>query len=1055
MASPLLSPRRLLFGLLLMAGLYGWWVAGQYQQLSALHQRELADAALELKGAIETAVENVRNYAPDGNSFEPACEFDVDQPYLELAQCGTEKTLWRNPQLRLSGGIQIAADRIPTVAAPSSGQVVFSFRTDVLLAELTFTERFERVLVVDGNGAVVFQEDPTQRSRLQLLRWSERRFRDAKAGGTRGLRVQSVKDLLGEKPDPDWTRLRSVTDRTMVQLGGSRFHLYTQPLGLEDPGGAQLVMVALVPVAEILRQALAFDTYLFALLVFLALVGVLGFPFIKLATLHAHERFRIRDVRWLYVSCAALVVVATFAIMAADGYDRWTDAADRGLRDLSGDIERRMLAEIDEIRDVLEKHDETASKLSPGPKCAPMDVLSNWFEKPDEPAKLGFKIDDNIYLDQVAWIGPDGTQIWKITSDSIGDKVPVPRRAYFRAVRDGGLFERRAGGPAFFIGPDRSITDGKFYTFLSLRSRLTDRPCQSPATPQGATVANGEEGTGGSQSEDPYVAVATARLLSVDRMPLPVGYGFVVLNREGRVLYHSDGRLSLRESFFDQLTKGATARSIVLGRNEALITTRYREAPHRVFFRPLPLWQQGASDSSSGLAQDPAGLSLATFRDVSIERAVISRTFVLSLLGPFPFLLAMILAGIWAAGYLSLRFDGSRDHWLWPNGAFRELYGRQAVVYGTTLAASVILAWLGAGTWAFVALPVLTIAGGLVAYKRDTVHRGPRHALQQPRWHRLQFSLLALGIAFVPAAAMFDATMRHEFATLIGTEQRWIGSQIADTRREMEAEARADGFSASIGTRAAAARTRRLGNWPEPFHVELDRLNSADASLVKVHQWFDHLVPFDNQRIGRFRYQNSASQYAPPGPFPWPIGWVGVLGLIALAAGFLAWLRWTSTQLLYANIESSAQPEPRLVDAAWEKLGLDERHVLMQIDDEGIANPRQRPLVFALLDAGLLRLDPNLQLGSDRLKELVRRARGGQATTRALEEWERAHEGRNWHDTRFMLLVSLAVVAVLVATQPGLPAELAGLITGVTTVAAAGVKLREMFTLWLERGSGK
>jgi len=208
------------------------------------------------------------------------------------------------------------------------------------------------------------------------------------------------------------------------------------------------------------------------------------------------------------VSCAALVVVATFAIMAVDGYDRWTDAADRGLRQLSADIERQMLAEIDEIRNALERHDEAAFKLTPGPKCSSMDVLSKWFEKPEAPNKLGFPIDDNIYLHQVAWIGPNGKQIWKITSDSIGKKVSVPHRAYFKAVRDGGLFETHPDGPGFFLGPDRSITDGKFYTFLSIRSRLTDQQCESRARPQ---------------REDPYVAVATARLLSLDRMPLPAG----------------------------------------------------------------------------------------------------------------------------------------------------------------------------------------------------------------------------------------------------------------------------------------------------------------------------------------------------------------------------------------------------------------------------------------------------------------------------------------------------------------------------------------------------
>jgi hypothetical protein len=247
---------------------------------------------------------------------------------------------------------------------------------------------------------------------------------------------------------------------------------------------------------------------------------------------------------------------------------------------------------------------------------------------------------------------------------------------------------------------------------------------------------------------------------------------------------------------------------------------------------------------------------------------------------------------------------------------------------------------------------------------------------------------------------------------------------------------------------------RRLGSWPEPFDAGLDSLSEANASFITLHQWFDHLVPFKNQQIERFRYQDADSQYTPPGLFGLSVAWSGVLGMVILAAGFVTWLRWTSTHLLYANVESATEElEPRVVDAQWEQLGSDERYALMQIDREGIANPRQREQVSGLVKLGLLRLDPNLQLSSDRLRRLVQRARGGEATNRALKEWEDVdvHDGRNWHDTRSMLIVSLGVVAVLVATQPGLPAELAGVAAGITTVGGAGLKLRDMFADWLEK----
>ena len=61
----------------------------------------------------------------------------------------------------------------------------------------------------------------------------------------------------------------------------------------------------------------------------------------------------------------------------------------------------------------------------------------------------------------------------------------------------------------------------------------------------------------------PPVVAATAQLMALDRQPLPAGYGFALVSREGRVLYHSDRRLSLRESFFEELSNGARARALM------------------------------------------------------------------------------------------------------------------------------------------------------------------------------------------------------------------------------------------------------------------------------------------------------------------------------------------------------------------------------------------------------------------------------------------------------------------------------------------------------------
>ena len=57
------APRRLYWrlaaGLLVAAGLYGWFVTAKYGRLNGLNQRQLAKAAAELKSSIQNAVGTV------------------------------------------------------------------------------------------------------------------------------------------------------------------------------------------------------------------------------------------------------------------------------------------------------------------------------------------------------------------------------------------------------------------------------------------------------------------------------------------------------------------------------------------------------------------------------------------------------------------------------------------------------------------------------------------------------------------------------------------------------------------------------------------------------------------------------------------------------------------------------------------------------------------------------------------------------------------------------------------------------------------------------------
>ena len=120
-------------------------------------------------------------------------------------------------------------------------------------------------------------------------------------------------------------------------------------------------------------------------------------------------------------------------------------------------------------------------------------------------------------------------------------------------------------------------------TYLSMPSAIPNTFCSDWGQQDGEPLD--------AQDEASYAAVVTANLLSLDAPPLPAGYGFVLVNREGRVLYHSDRRLSLRENFFDELSQGARVRAMTYSGLEGPLTSRYRERPHQLYLHPLD-WQR-------------------------------------------------------------------------------------------------------------------------------------------------------------------------------------------------------------------------------------------------------------------------------------------------------------------------------------------------------------------------------------------------------------------------------------------------------------------------------
>lgn len=1056
------SYRWLTITLLVAAGVYAWYALSQFDRLNDLNQRQLSNAGTELKISLDDTLETVKQFNDTAKAARRhaerrprICDFVRSQPYLEFRDCeisdrsdNVEWQVFKDVQWLANPTILI---RVGETTPP------LRYRIDRLMQELAFPDSFELIFVATAQGAVLYQDGPPQRRWLRYLRWGEQRFRDAHADRSPTFQINNVLQSVGG--EAAWNKLRSASSRTTVELGGTAYQLYLQPLVIESGQPIELVMGGAVPRSTVVRDALALGAPLLGILVFLVLLGLLGFPFVKLACLDPRERFCLRDIKLIYVSTGALLVLFTCASLALDGYIRWRLEADSGLAPLAQHLERHFLDEVEAIRDQLSTYDRRVNKM-PAQPCDEWAVKTNWFQSSNQtPTELPWP--PKLNLKAVQWIGPDGQQIWKSTADAVSGKIRVGQRVYFRAVQDDNLFKARGHDPAFFLTPDRSIADGKFYTFISMRSRVSPTRC-------------GRDQTGGS----PVVA-ATAQLLSLDRQPLPAGYGFAVINREGRVLYHSDGRLSLRENLYEELSDAARVRAMTYAGDHGGFDIRYRERPHRFYLHPIALSRAADHDESApaGIGSESnAGFYLAVFRDTSVEQALLGHVFVVALAGPMGLFLMVFAIALGILALVARRQGHHWRVWLWPHRGLQHIYRRQAIAFLMVLIAGVGVYIKYDSVVPFLVTPFVAVALGLVIYWGGAARIGKRESLSDSTWQRLSVFLVIVGMVVVPSVALFRVALSQEFAKLILTEAEWMRAQTEDRLRAAKVGELEDRYAADRQDQLQAARAYHLSCVPAPFDAP-SRRDSNDGpfrlpmkcpgdalsspallqptgrvtGLIEVLHQIDQLVPIENDVLVREHSYHGQQTYSPDGTIISRFRAAGITLLVFTLALLLLywWIGWNSRNLFLAYLDAGTPPSESCPQI-WAQCTPDEQMVLIQIAREHIANPYQRPIVASLLRRGVLRLDPDVQPFSkefDTFLQDKRRELQAQIAT-----WQDVTVRGSWHHWRLVLVSSVAGVGLfLIATQPGLQSSVIAVATGTTGMLTAGSKLWEAFGSWIGR----
>ncbi|HEY6507530.1 MAG TPA: hypothetical protein VIY56_05930, partial [Vicinamibacterales bacterium] len=237
---------------------------------------------------------------------------------------------------------------------------------------------------------------------------------------------------------------------------------------------------------------------------------------------------------------------------------------------------------------------------------------------------------------------------------------------------------------------------------------------------------------------------------------------------------------------------------------------------------------------------------------------------------------------------------------------------------------------------------------------------------------------------------------------------------------------------------------------PSPYDVTPSQLSPGDHRVVGVHEWLDGLVPAESALLARLRYGDLNERYLPPGRLG-PLSWWGAAGIVGIIVLLAVWVKWSAIHLHAADITPAPAVQDEAVEAVWDTLPEDHKHVLLQATEEHIANPRQRTAVTALAHKGLLTLSPDIQPATRAVTEHLARVRGTEQHVAQFRAWERTHEGHSWQQARPLLLASLVVVAAFLAvTQPGLHSNLATIASGAAAIGASAIKVRDVVAAWIK-----
>lgn len=504
-------------------------------------------------------------------------------------------------------------------------------------------DQFQNILIAEADTArVILQHDTTQ------------------------IRLASLDKLpaANEAKKIDLKEIANTSNAVDVTLAGANYRLFSHPLKVSLPATSASAPSATWLVTGLIKSdyfqseawSISIPYTMLILFSFVIAIFIFSWPFLKLVLTGPKDRFRTHDLYLLVFATMIVLAVATAFGLYGFVYLSVEKEMDEQVKTLAAQLKKNF---NEELHDALQQlntfsqnkallatldKDQTESKSTPrvgglgaGVSLAQRERATRLPSETECPAAdrdiynvadtnkvgilpciLGSCQTTYPYFDMLSWIDKNGMQKAKWTvKDYTTQYVSVSDRAYFQNIQKKHFYQ--LGEHKFWLEPIVSRTTGRNQVEISQPVKDSD-----------------------------WTIAFDTRLLSLMDPVLPDAFGYLIINNDGKVLFHSDEVHHLGENLFQECDDDDHLRSAVIGRTDKPLNVRYSGQDHRFFVTTLegfPEW------------------SLVVFRSKQpLRSAFLELLTSLTAL----FLIHMVILMIAFTLFFIVYLRDRRKAWLWP-----------------------------------------------------------------------------------------------------------------------------------------------------------------------------------------------------------------------------------------------------------------------------------------------------------------------------------------------------------------------------------------------------